>query len=187
MNDEKTREELEKEQSTFEYKAKCRDCDWSTVWETAETWRKGAPREHANWAGHTVDTEMHSTKVLLPSRIPTLDSNKEPTAKDAAFAFCEQCKVFIGVGAGRFFNAAWKAHYKATKHDITVTLNPKHNADRSEEFLGKMQLDRAYSGEELRETWQCGARTAQEYREKLLEQKKLRLVKGKFEIALDFT
>lgn len=113
---------------TFEYVAKCRECEWSVEWESADTWRKGAPREHVRATGHTVDTEMRSTSVLMPGPAAAVKAGVEkPDPKDKYIAYCKQCQRYIGVKAGRFFNAAWKSHQKKTKHDVSVKPNPRYS------------------------------------------------------------
>jgi hypothetical protein len=117
----------ERDASVFQYAAKCTECSWEVTWESSDTWRKGGPREHANDMGHIVKTVMHSEKVLLPQgESRKLDGDKKPGPSDKYMAYCNECKAYVGVNAGRFFNAAWKAHSKRTGHGMTVGPNKKY-------------------------------------------------------------
>lgn len=120
----------EKALSEFSYKAKCRDCDWELVWESSDTWRRGAPREHVNANEHTVDTYSTSHNVMLPGLREEEVGQEKPLDTDQWTAYCKQCQSYIGVHGGRFFNAAWKSHVKKTGHDITVKRNPRYKEDR---------------------------------------------------------
>lgn len=100
-------------------------CGWKESWQDAATWKKGCARVHADQNGHRVRTV--STKVIVPKEAAPTIPDKEPTEKDRDTAYCEQCKRYIGVGAGKFFQAATKAHYKKTRHTIRYSPNPKYH------------------------------------------------------------
>jgi hypothetical protein len=108
---------------SWTYTCSCLVCDWKVTYAEGE-WQRGAASIHADRFGHRVKTV--SEKIISPTSFVA----KEPTSKDREIAFCETCKRYLGVGAGRMFAAAWRSHYASTQHDITVKPNPAYKKPR---------------------------------------------------------
>lgn len=108
---------------SWTYYCQCLECDWKASYAEGN-WQRGAASIHADRFGHRVKTV--SEKVVVPIAFVA----KEPTSKDMNTAYCEICKRYLGVGAGRMFNAAWRSHYASTKHNITVKPNPTYKKPR---------------------------------------------------------
>lgn len=108
---------------SWTYVCQCLVCDWKATYAEGN-WQRGAASIHADRFGHKV--KATSEKIIVPVDYVA----KEPTSKDANIAYCEDCKRYLGVGARRMFNAAWRSHYASTKHKITVTANPAYKKPR---------------------------------------------------------
>lgn len=113
----------------WSYECVCleKGCGWKAVWESADTWKKGAATLHADSTGHAVKTT--STKVVRPKAQESSIEEKEPLDTDRSTAYCAECKRYVGVGAGRFFNAAVAKHRNATEHTITIRSNKNYRPE----------------------------------------------------------